>query len=287
MTVSQSHDLLVFGGPYSNLEALKAVRAKANEMGIPPQNCICTGDLVAYCADPKATLDEMRDWGCQAIQGNCEEALGSGAQECGCGFEEGTTCDALSKQWFGYVQERLSKEDLTWMGTLPQQLYFKWAGQSFRVVHGGVSEISQFIFASDTETINDQLEQAEADVVLSGHSGIAFAHIHKNRLWLNAGVIGMPANDGNSDTWFLVLKQMENGLVAYDFRQMPYPHRKAARKMRERGLPEGYALAMESGLWPSVDVLPDMEQSMSGKRLKLPYGYFRAFSSTKRLRMRP
>ena len=34
----------------------------------------------------------------------------------------------------------------------------------------------------------------------------------------------------------------------------------AARKMRERGLPAGYADALETGLWPSCDVLPLRER---------------------------
>jgi hypothetical protein len=38
--------LLVFGGPYSNLEATKAILAEARRCAIPPNNIVCTGDLV-------------------------------------------------------------------------------------------------------------------------------------------------------------------------------------------------------------------------------------------------
>jgi hypothetical protein len=41
--------ILVFGGPYSNLRALQALRRRAHELGIAPSHCICTGDVVAYC----------------------------------------------------------------------------------------------------------------------------------------------------------------------------------------------------------------------------------------------
>jgi hypothetical protein len=39
--------LLVFGGPYSNLEATKAMLAEARRRAIAPGNIVCTGDLVA------------------------------------------------------------------------------------------------------------------------------------------------------------------------------------------------------------------------------------------------
>ena len=64
--------LLVFGGPYSNLRATQALRAKAAELGCAPSEVICTGDLVAYCAEPEETTQAIRDWGCHVIAGNCE-----------------------------------------------------------------------------------------------------------------------------------------------------------------------------------------------------------------------
>ena len=34
--------------------------------------------------------------------------------------------------------------------------------------------------------------------------------------------------------------------------------------MRERGLPEGYARGLESGLWPNLDILPAAERQRTG-----------------------
>jgi hypothetical protein len=41
--------ILVFGGPYSNLRAVDALRERALKLGIVADHCICTGDVVAYC----------------------------------------------------------------------------------------------------------------------------------------------------------------------------------------------------------------------------------------------
>src|SRR5262249_49677416 len=59
--------VLVFGGPYSNLEAAQAIRAEAARLGIPRERTICTGDIVAYCADPGATVALIRDWGIPVV----------------------------------------------------------------------------------------------------------------------------------------------------------------------------------------------------------------------------
>lgn len=52
--------VLLFGGNYSNLRATEALIAEASRLGVPADHVICTGDVVAYCADPQATVDRMR-----------------------------------------------------------------------------------------------------------------------------------------------------------------------------------------------------------------------------------
>ncbi|MDU1669788.1 MAG: metallophosphoesterase family protein, partial [Bradyrhizobium sp.] len=78
--------LLLFGGPYSNLQATEAVLAEARRRHIPPHRIVCTGDVVAYGGDPKACVDLIRRSGIQIVMGNCEEQLAADADDCGCGF---------------------------------------------------------------------------------------------------------------------------------------------------------------------------------------------------------
>lgn len=91
--------VLVFGGPYGNLEATRAVLEAADRAGVPPERTVCTGDIVAYCADPGATVSLLREAGIAVVMGNCEEALAADAADCGCGYAEGSQCDAWSAQW--------------------------------------------------------------------------------------------------------------------------------------------------------------------------------------------
>ena len=88
--------VLVFGGPYGNLQATKALLAEAGRRGIAPARMLCTGDLVAYCADARETVALVREAGIAVVMGNVEESLGRDAADCGCGFTAGGARDVLS-----------------------------------------------------------------------------------------------------------------------------------------------------------------------------------------------
>src|SRR5918912_1262126 len=145
--------VLVFGGPYSNLQATAAVLAEAGRRGIPPERIVCTGDVVAYGAAARETVALVRRAGIRVVRGNCEESLGQSGPDCGCGFAPGSACDLLTPE----------------------------AG------------------------------------------GLRIEHV-----------------------------------------ALAYNHAAAARDMRAAGLPEGYAAALETGLWPSCDVLPPAELKAAG-----------------------
>src|SRR5262245_46844730 len=188
--------VLVFGGPYSNLRALTALRTRAEELAIPASHTICTGDVVAYCAEPEETTAAIRDWGCHVIAGNCEEQLAAGAEDCACGFEEGSEGRRLAQGWYPLANARVSPQTRAWMAALPRALTFAIGGATFRVVHGGVRVINRFVFASEREVLAEELARAGTDVVIAGHAGVPFIASVGARVWYNPGVIGMPANDG-------------------------------------------------------------------------------------------
>lgn len=108
---------------------------------------------------------------------------------------------------------------------------------------------------------------AAADVVVGGHCGLPFSQLlGSGLLWHNAGVVGMPANDGTPRTWFSVLQPEEEALRV-THHPLTYNHEAAAKKMRERDLPPGYSNALTTGLWPSLDVLPPIEAAQTGRPL--------------------
>ena len=266
-TLSMNGPVLVFGGTYSNLEATLALQREAARLGIGPKNIICTGDVVAYCADPVATVAAIRDWGVHVIMGNCEESLGWSKDDCGCGFEEGTACETLSVDWYGYSNRHLGADARKWMRGLPWRVDVQIGARRLAVIHGAVDLVNGFVFVSTPwREKARQISLSGCDGVIGGHSGIPFTEERDGRLWHNSGALGMPANDGTRRVWYSLFMPTRDG-IEISLHPLDYDSRTAARKMRERGLPAGYADALETGLWPSCDVLPPRELSERGAPL--------------------
>ena len=252
--------VLFFGGPYSNLEATRALLAEAGRRGIPPERIVCTGDVVAYGADARATVDLVRQAGIHAVMGNCEESLAQGASDCGCGFEPGSACERLSAAWFAHAEAELSPAERAWMAGLPRRLDLEIApaGVRLTVVHGSLAEINRFVFASTADAVKAaDLAESGAHGIVAGHCGLPFTQVIDGRIWHNPGAVGMPANDGTPRVWFSVITpETGSRRLAIEHAALAYDHAAAAAKMRAAGLPEGDADALSTGQWPGCDVLP-------------------------------
>lgn len=256
--------VIAFGGCYSNLEATEALLAATTRLGVPPARVVCTGDVVAYGADARATVARVRDSGIHVVMGNCEESLGWRRQDCGCGFAEGSACERAAVAWYRHADSQLDADARAWMRDLPRRIDIVIGGHRFAVVHGALDGINTFLFASaPDEEIRRQVALAGCDGVIAGHCGLPFTRVGDGWLWHNCGAIGMPANDGTPRTWFSLIEPCGRGVRV---RHLPLESdvTAAAGKMRAAGLPEGYAVALETGLWPSCEVLPPAERARRG-----------------------
>jgi hypothetical protein len=154
------------------------------------------------------------------------------------------------------------------MARLPKSLSFTAGrGLALLAVHGGIDVINRFVFRSQQAVIGAELERADADVVIAGHCGIPFIEKVEQRVWFNPGVIGMPANDGTTDTWYGLI-ETRGDHIALSTHQLAYDHQGAAAAMRKWGhAANTYARSLITGLWPSLDVLPTHEKASTGMRI--------------------
>ena len=260
--------MLVFGGPYSNYAATAAMQTRAVDLGISAERIICTGDIVAYCGEPCETLDLIRDWGIRVVMGNCEESLAHGEADCGCGFEADSECSLLAVTWYEYSNRRVTAEQRRWMNELPRSIDFNMSDTHFRVVHASLGSINEFVFASSTPDARlAQIRHCGVDAVIGGHSGIPFGQRLDERYWLNAGVIGMPANDGGKHGWYMLLEPGESGCTA-SWHRLDYDYSSSRDSTIDAGM-SAYGNALESGLWPNIDILPPAEAQQTGQPLDL------------------
>ena len=268
-TLSADGPVLLFGGPYSNLEATAAVLDEARRLAIPADRIICTGDVVAYCGSARETTELVRASGIHVVKGNCDEQLALDADDCGCGFPDGSACDRLAAAWYAHARTQVSDVDRVWFGQLPERINLEISGARLAVVHGSVSQMNAFVFAgSPSGEKRRELALADVDGVVGGHSGLPFSEIIDGKLWHNAGVVGMPANDGMPRVWFSILTPIDGNGLSITHRSLVYDCAGAMSAMERAGLPPDYRIALSSGVWPSHDVLPDTERGMTGVSLE-------------------
>ena len=139
------------------------------------------------------------------------------------------------------------------MAGLPKRLVFTHRGRRWAVIHGGARDVSRFIWPGQTDVIAGEIAALESeagplDGVIAGHCGVAFIEEVGGKPWINAGVIGMPQNDGRAETMFAML---DDGPTLH---RLSYDAAGAAAAMSGRASP--YAAALTTGWWPSEDVLP-------------------------------
>ena len=260
--------ILVFGGVYSNFQALEKLAEIAQKAQIPSQNIICTGDIVAYCAEPERCVNAIQDWNIHSILGNVEIQLRDEEEDCGCNFNDGSRCDLFSRQWFPFAQKNISKKSIHYFKTLPDHLSFNYAGKRCTVVHGTYLETSGFVFKSTNwETKQQNFDATNTDVILGGHCGLPFNDIRNNQYWLNSGVIGMPANDGTRRVWYMILDDT-NGF-SFEHHSFEYDFQQAHNLMIDNCLPRAYYETLKTGIWDNCDILPDTETAKQGQVLNL------------------
>jgi len=255
--------VVVFGGVYSNhlaLEALLEAAARHRAEAV-----YCLGDLGGFGPNPEKVRPLLRQGNVRTIQGNYEESLAAGAEDCNCGYTDprDNRFAALS---FEYTAQRSSGDFTGWMGGLPLRRRVLVGDREALLVHGSPRKINEFLFRSTTPVpyLESLLDQNRCDAVLCTHTGL---HWHRSlpsgRDAVNVGVIGRPANDGCPDTWYALLTATDDALDV-KLQPLAYDHLSLAAEMRREDLPVEFIETIRTGWWTTcLEILPALERSRS------------------------
>ena len=134
-------------------------------------------------------------------------------------------------------------------------------------MHGAYPNTSEFIFKSTPWEVKQNIfEATNADVIIAGHCGIPFSDAQQNNLWLNAGVIGMPANDGTPKVWYALMDD-GNEELSFKICELEYDFETAAQMMEGKPLPQTYKETIKTGIWDNCEILPEKEAKEQGVNL--------------------
>ena len=255
--------IAVFGGVYNNHLALMELLADAGRRGA--EAIYCLGDLGGFGPSPEKVRPLLAQGGVRALQGNYEESLAAGREDCNCGYTDPRD-NHFAEISYGYTERRCSPDFKAWMGTLPRRRRVRVGNRELLLVHGSPRRINEFLFHSTSPVpfLEVLLDQNRCDGILCTHTGL---HWHRRlpsgRDVVNAGVIGRPANDGNTHVWYSLLEERAGGL-AVELVPLAYDHLGLAAEMRAEGLPEEFVETILTGWWTTcLEILPARERAAS------------------------
>lgn len=255
--------IVVFGGVYNNhlglaavLEAAEAHRAEA---------VYCLGDLGGFGPNPEKVRPLLTAGGVRTIQGNYEESLAAGRDDCNCGYTDprDNHFAALS---YRYTAERCDAELRAWMGSLPGRRRVRVGERELLLVHGSPRRINEFLFASTAPVpfLEVLLDQNACDGLLCTHTGLPWRRrLPSGRDAANVGVVGRPANDGRTEVRYALVED-RGGELAIDILPLAYDHPSLAAEMRRERLPEEFVETILTGWWTTcLEILPARERAAS------------------------
>jgi diadenosine tetraphosphatase ApaH/serine/threonine PP2A family protein phosphatase len=252
----------LLGGVYSNhlalSEALKIAAARNVDA------VLALGDFGGFGPHPDRTLEILRGAGVDALQGNYEQSLSGGADDCGCGYTDPRD-NHYAQISYDYTRARTAADHTRWMATLPGHLRLTVAGRRVLLCHGSPRKVNEFLWSSTTPApfIQRMLREHDADVIACTHTGIHWQRfVEDGRGVVNVGALGRPANDGATHVWFAILEATGTGLRV-EHVPVPYDHPRLAAEMRAEGLPEEFVETVLTGWWTTcLEILPAKERGL-------------------------
>jgi predicted phosphodiesterase len=255
--------IAVFGGVYSNHLALLELLEDAARRGA--EAVYCLGDLGAFGPNPEKVRPLLAQGQVLAIQGNYEESLASGREDCNCGYTDPRD-NHFAEISYRYTAQNCSPEFKAWMGTLPRRRRVRVGDRELLLVHGSPRRVNEFLFHSTAPVpfLEVLLDQNRCNGLLATHTGL---HWHRRlpsgRDVVNVGVIGRPANDGQTHVWYSMVEAREDGL-GVELVPLAYDHLGLAAEMRSEGLPEEFVETVLTGWWTTcLEILPARERAAS------------------------
>lgn len=258
--------IAVFGGVYNNRHALLALLADAERRGA--EAVYCLGDLGGFGPNPERVWPLLIEENVRAIQGNYEESLASGREDCNCGYTDPRD-NLFAEISYRYTASWCSPAFKAWMGRLPRRRRVRVGGRELLLVHGSPRRINEFLFRSTSPVpfLEVLLDQNGCDALLCTHTGLPWhRRLPSGRDAVNVGVIGRPANDGDPCVRYAMIEAREEreGGLAVEILPLAYDHAALAAEMRREHLPEEFVETILTGWWTTcLEILPARERAAS------------------------
>jgi predicted phosphodiesterase len=251
----------LFGGCYNNWLATRAVVADAQGRGV--DGIWFLGDAGGFGPHPDRTVEALRELPIRGIQGNYDDSVGNGREDCACGYTDPRD-NAFAQVSYDYTLQNTSREHRAWLAGLPASARIRVGGRTVQLCHGSPRQVNEFLWESTTPRgfVRHLCDALEVDAIACTHTGLHWARWDADgRGVVNVGAVGRPANDGRTEVWYALL-EVRDGRLVQEFVPVSYDWPRLAGEMRAEGLPPEFVETIETGWWTTcLEILPSRERS--------------------------
>ena len=252
--------IALFGGVYSNYLSLKEVIKDAKKRKVDAVYCL--GDLGAFGPNPDMVFPLLMENNIPVVQGNYDNSVGNNLNDCQCGYTDPRD-NYFAKLSYDYTFKKTSGQYKRWMKNLPAEIRLELSGFKVLLCHGSPRQTNEFLWESTTPDhfIAKLCCDFNADVICTTHTGIHWNRtLTGNKYFVNAGVIGRPENDGNTNVGYTILEASDDKLNI-DYIPIEYDYEGLAEEMYREKIPEEFIETILTGWWTTcLEILPSKER---------------------------
>lgn len=239
--------LAIFSDIHANLPALQAVRAHIEAGNFDA--VVCLGDLGGYASQPNEVQAEIMAMGCPTLMGNYDENVGFEGEDCGCQYTKPFDLE-MSQISFLWTRDHTTDDHKAWLRGLPRELRIEIEGVRVLLCHGSPRSNTEYLFENRSDAYLRQFasggsEDAQADVIVFGHTHVPYHRVVEGVHFINTGSVGRP-KDGDPRAGYASLEVSASRNVATQIR-LEYDVEAAASRLIEAGLPLYFAEYLRSG----------------------------------------
>ena len=260
MSKQRLQRIACLGGIYSNYLALQSA---LDDIATRQADAIfCLGDMGAFGPFPDRVFPILGEYNVQCLQGNYDDSIGNQLDDCQCGYTDARD-NHYAQLSYDYTLANTSESNRVFLRKLPQHKRLQLGSHRVLLCHGSPRKVNEFLWESGTSThfLTAMCDEHDADVIVATHTGIKWHRALANgRHFVNTGAIGRPENDGQTNVWYTLLESTGDELTV-DFVPVHYDFQRLASEIRGEGLPDEFAVTIETGWWTTcLEILPGKER---------------------------
>jgi putative phosphoesterase len=225
---------------HGNLEALetvlKALKLEAVDL------VLCAGDLVCYGANPNEVIELLHTQRIPCVTGNYDYA---------CAFDlpnvsrssSSRESEVLKQTVLQWTKVNLTSSSQHFLQTLPWRSDFVFEDTRVALFHAGLEHLDENYISQEAKAFKDLSERVKSNVVVFGHTHMAFTNQIGRVLFVNPGAVGRSL-DGDVRAAYATLELPSKQV---ELRRLEYNLDHTVNAIRKSGMPSVVAELVKKG----------------------------------------